>query len=371
MAHEDASNMSVSLATDFPALVLTWYDGHRRPLPWRDTSDPYRIWLSEVMLQQTQVETVMPYYHRWIARFPTSAHVAQATDTEVLKLWEGLGYYRRARQFHQACQQIHNQHGGQLPTDSSDFRRLPGVGPYTFAAVRSICFGDRLPAVDGNVKRVLARILKRPDTGHALARIVEKALRPAVPRERPGDFNQALMDLGATVCTPRQPQCGACPVAIHCRAYIHGQVADYPVVTERKPIPHVPVAVGVVWRGDQLLISRRPLDGLLGGLWEFPGGKIKPGEAPDEAVRREVEEEVGLKVKVGAILGTIRHAYTHFSITLHAYHCTYIDGTPRLLGCTDLKWIRWDEMGQFPFPRANSKLFPLIEQYRQLLENSG
>ena len=363
--------MSVPLDADFPAQLLTWYDGHYRPLPWRETSDPYRIWLSEVMLQQTQVETVIPYYHRWLARFPTIAHVAQASDTEVLKLWEGLGYYRRALQFHQACQQIHNQLGGQLPADPSDFRRLPGVGPYTFAAVRSICFGDRLPAVDGNVKRVVARVLKCSETGQTLARAVEQALGPVMPGERPGDFNQAIMDLGATICTPRQPQCGICPVAMQCQAHIHGQVADYPVRIGRKPIPHVPVAVGVVWRGDQLLISRRPLDGLLGGLWELPGGKIKAGETPGEAVRREVEEEVGLKVKVGPIVGTIRHSYTHFSITMYACHCTYIDGTPRPIGCTDLKWISWDELGQFPFPRANRKLFPLIDRYRRPLESTG
>ena len=210
--------MSVPLDADFPAQLLTWYDGHYRQLPWRETSDPYRIWLSEVMLQQTQVETVIPYYHRWLARFPSIAHVAQASDTEVLKLWEGLGYYRRALQFHQACQQIHNQLGGQLPADPSDFRRLPGVGPYTFAAVRSIGFGDRLPAVDGNVKRVVARVLKCSETGQTLVMAVEQALGPVMPGERPGDFNQAIMDLGGRVCTSRSPKCDICPIAHWCRS---------------------------------------------------------------------------------------------------------------------------------------------------------
>ena len=341
-------------------LLLEWYQHHRRQLPWRGDPDPYHVWLSEVMLQQTQVATVKSYYRRWLERFPTISHVARASQDQILKAWEGLGYYRRARQFHSACRTIEHDHAGQFPTDPETFRQLPGVGPYTFAAVRSICFGDPLPAVDGNLRRVLARLVQAPETGPALTRVAGRILAPLL-HTRPGDMNQAIMDLGATLCTPQKPLCPQCPLSGHCGAYLSGHVDRYPRREARKPIPLVPVAVGVVWRGDQLLICRRPSEGLLGGLWEFPGGKLEPGESSAQAVRRELMEEVGLAVEVGPLIATVRHAYTHFAITLDAYHCFYTDGQARPLGCTQVKWVHLQELSNYPFPKANHKLFPLLK----------
>ena len=356
--------MSPALSPGFAAILLDWYRHHQRRLPWRGDSNPYRVWLSEVMLQQTRVETVMPYYRRWLRRFPTIGTVASATEEQLLKVWEGLGYYRRARLFHQACGRIVADHNGRFPADPGAFRRLPGVGPYTYAAVRSICFGDPLPAVDGNLKRVVARLLAAPLTGPALLKLAEEALTPAMQTQPAGEMNQALMDLGATVCTPREPLCHQCPLAGMCVAYQMGQVSDFPRRVARKPIPRIPVAVGAVWRGDQLLICRRPSEGLLGGLWELPGGKVEAGESPAKAVRREILEEVGLTVEVGPLAGSVRHAYTHFAITLDAFHCTSLHGDPQPLGCSQVRWIRWTDLPRFPFPRANHKLFPLIEQSR-------
>ncbi|MCH8328138.1 MAG: A/G-specific adenine glycosylase [Candidatus Marinimicrobia bacterium] len=327
-----------------PRDLLKWYDANQRVLPWRRLSKPYPVWLSEVMLQQTQVSTVEPYFIRWLDRFPTVVDVAHATSDEVLKMWEGLGYYARARKFHQACQIIADQFGGTIPDDPDDFRRLPGVGPYTFAAVRSICYGDRLPAVDGNLKRVTSRLLCLKATGTALAAECEQALAKVIPGDRPGDFNQAMMDLGATVCSSASPQCPSCPVAQHCLALSNDIVGHYPVRTAARKRPHYDVAVGLIWRGDQLLIGRRPEKGLLGGLWEFPGGKVEPGETAEEAVRREILEEVGLSVTVDAHIGSIEHGYTHFAITMQAFHCSWIEGEAQNIGCTATQWIRFDEL---------------------------
>ena len=340
--------------------LLHWYDRQRRELPWRGDPDPYRIWLSEVMLQQTQVATVIPYYLRWLDRFPDPAAVSRADSQEILKLWEGLGYYRRALQFQAACRLIVQDYGGQVPTDSDAFRRLPGVGPYTHAAVRSICFGEPLPAVDGNLRRVVSRLLMLEQTGAALTSAVELALAEIMPRDRPGDFNQALMDLGATLCSRTNPHCKRCPLEQHCRASRSGAVDRFPARLSRRKRPHYPIAVGVIWKGDRILITRRPENGLLGGLWEFPGGKIESGETPEEAVRREVYEEVAMDIAVVAHLGTVKHGYTHFSITLSAFACHWLSGTPQPLGCTAVRWVSREELQDYPFPGANRKLFQLI-----------
>ena len=353
--------MKSRLPQQFPRDLLRWYDGHRRALPWRHLDDPYPVWLSEVMLQQTQVSTVEPYFKRWLDRFPAVVDVARATSDEVLKMWEGLGYYSRARKFHQACQIVADQYGGTIPDDPAQFRALPGVGPYTFAAVRSICYGDPLPAVDGNLKRVTSRLLCLSATGTALAAECEQALAEVMPADRPGDFNQAMMDLGATVCRSSSPQCATCPVAQHCQARANNTVGQYPLRAAARKRPHYNVAVGLIWQGDRLLIGRRPEKGLLGGLWEFPGGKVEPGETAEEAVHREILEEVGLDVTVDAHIGSIEHGYTHFAITMQAFHCSWIKGEAQNIGCTATQWIRFDELQNFAFPGANRKLLPLIE----------
>ena len=354
--------MSGRIPVELTPQLLAWYDKARRSLPWRGESDPYRVWLSEVMLQQTRVDTVIPYYLRWLNRFPTITSVAEANGDTILKLWEGLGYYKRARQFHSACQKLVADNDGLFPIDAEGFRQLPGVGAYTFAAVRSICFGESHPAVDGNLKRIVARLLCLNSTGSRLYEEARAALDDIIPPDRPGDFNQALMDLGSLVCKRTNPLCDQCPLAAHCQAYIAGTVSLYPRPAERPTRPHYPVAIGVILKANKLLISRRPEKGLLGGMWEFPGGKINPGEPPEAAVAREISEEVGLEVTVDKHIGTINHGYTHFSITMDAYLCHWRRGTAQAIGCTATRWVKWDEISDYPFPGANRKLFPLIAE---------
>jgi A/G-specific adenine glycosylase len=249
--------------------LLDHFDAHRRTLPWRETDDPYAIWVSEVMLQQTRVETVIPYYRRWLDRFPTIDDLARAEPDSVLREWQGLGYYSRARNLHRAARVVRERYGGRVPEEAEKLRSLPGVGEYTAGAVASIAFGEPVPAVDGNVRRVLARVydLENPTPG-ALRRLATGL----VPRDRPGDHNQALMELGATICTHRSPACDRCPLTTWCRAWRLGVQEERPAPRPQKPLPEETVATRVVVRCDgALLLVRRPEGGLLGGMWEFPG----------------------------------------------------------------------------------------------------
>lgn len=342
----------------FRSRLLAWYDAGHRDLPWRRTRDPYRIWVSEVMLQQTQVDTVIPYYERFLDRFPTVAALAAASDEDVLKVWEGLGYYARARHLHTAARSVAAA-GGTFPDRFEALAALPGVGRSTAGAVASIAAGAPHPVLDGNVRRVLCRLFavgrdpRTPPVERRLWRLAALLLDP----ERPGDYNQALMELGATVCTPRGPRCGDCPVAALCRARARGLAEDLPIHSRRPPLPHHEVAVGVIRRDDgAVLIARRPAEGLLGGLWEFPGGKREEGESLEDCLRREVREELGIEVEVGERFATVRHAYTHFKVTLHAFHCRHRSGEPRALGCTAWRWVAPAELDAYPMPAANRKL---------------
>ena len=345
------------------ARLLAWYRAAHRDLPWRRTGDIYAVWVSEVMLQQTRVETVIPYFERFLARFPTVASLAAAPLQDVLKLWEGLGYYGRARNFHRAAQRVVAEHGGRVPAEYAPFRALPGVGDYIAAAVLSIAAGRPLPVVDGNVLRVWARFRGIAEEVRAagVVRRIREELQAAIPADAPGDFNQALMELGATVCTPVSPRCPACPMAAECAAFREGRTAELPVRSARPAVPHHRIAVGVIRRRDgRLLIQQRPPEGLLGGLWEFPGGKVEPGETPAEAVRRECREEAGLDVTVEAELAEVRHAYSHFSVTLHVFACR---ASGRARGGRTRRWVRSAELDDYPFPAANKKFFGRLRDY--------
>lgn len=347
----------------FRETLVTWYRQVARPMPWRESSEPYRIWISEVMLQQTRVDQALPYYTRFMDRFPTVNALAEAEQDEVLRLWEGLGYYSRARNMHRAAQQVVAEHGGVFPADPETFRALPGVGPYTNAAVLSIAFGIPLAVLDGNVIRVLTRVFAVPEDTRAgstrkrLQLLADDLLNPTVP----GDYNQAVMELGATVCTPRNPDCPACPLRPVCVAYAEGRPTDFPVVSPRKPIPHYNVAVGLVFdEAGRLLINKRPEDGLLGGLWEFPGGKQEPGEPLAETCRREIQEELGIEVAVAPQFHQVDHAYTHFKITMHAFPCRIQQGRPQTKNGMPWKWVPLDELDRYAFPRANRRLIEAL-----------
>ncbi|GAB4433166.1 MAG: A/G-specific adenine glycosylase [Cyanobacteria bacterium J069] len=341
--------------------LLGWYAQQGRDLPWRRSRDPYAIWVSEIMLQQTQVKTVIPYYERWLAQFPTVAALAAANQTQVLKAWEGLGYYARARNLHRAAQVVTAQYGGQFPADLATVLALPGIGRTTAGGILSAAFNQPVPILDGNVKRVLARLLALAvPPNRALPRlwqVSEEILDPQQPR----DFNQALMDLGATCCTPRQPACLLCPWQPHCLAYQRTMQNELPISETRAPLVHKQIGVAVIWneQGD-ILIDRRKPEGLLGGLWEFPGGKIEPGETVEDCIRREIQEELGIEIEVGDRLITIDHAYTHFRVTLNVYHCRYLSGDPQPIECDEVRWVTVAELDQFPFPKANLQIIEAI-----------
>ncbi len=342
--------------------LLQWYRANRRQLPWRETADPYRIWVSEVMLQQTQVATVIPYYHRFVAAFPDVRHLACAQEQAVLKLWEGLGYYARARNLHRAAGEVQRLYGGEIPESLAEFRKLPGVGDYIAAAVLSIAFQRPHAVLDGNVKRVLARlqVLDLPVDQPAAHRRFQALAQEMLDTRLPGEFNQAVMELGALVCTPRQPDCGRCPLAAACSAFKTGRVAEYPKRRQPRSVPEHHIAVGVVRRDGRLLITRRKSEGLLGGLWEFPGGKVKMGEGAADACVREIAEEVNLQVQVQAFLTRVKHAYTHFRIRMDVFTCRWVAGEVRLNGPVDYRWVRPTEIDAYPFPRANTKFIPFL-----------
>jgi len=346
----------------FQQQLQDWYGINQRPLPWRHTTDPYWIWVSEVMLQQTQVNTVIPYYHRFIERFPEVARLARARLQAVLKCWEGLGYYARARNLHKAAAVVVSRYNGQVPDDWKVFTALPGVGPYIGAAVLSIAYNRPYAVVDGNVKRVLARIFEEPTTvnGSAAHGAFRRLAETLLDRSRPGCYNQALMEVGALVCKPVNPRCADCPINAFCLGNSHGSMDRYPRRNKRKPVPEIRIAAGVIRRNGRVLITRRKPEGLLGGLWEFPGGKIHKGETAETACRREIKEEVGLNIVVDAHLTQVRHAYTHFKIVLEVFLCDHVDGKVRLNGPVDHRWIKIEDIDQYPVPKANLKFIPKL-----------
>lgn len=318
-----------------------------------------------MLLQQTQVATVIPYYVRFLARFPDIHALASAPLDDVLKVWEGVGYYARARNLHRAARQLVEGHGGNFPRTVTELVKLPGVGRYTAGAVASIAFNQNAPILDGNVTRVLCRyfgIRGDPERGTTQATRARlwKLAADLIPPGHARDFNQALMDHGATICVPRQPHCDLCPVRIGCVARRLGLQNDLPTKRVRSQRPHYEIGAGIIWKRGRLLIQQRPPQGLLGGLWEFPGGKRERGESFEECVRREVREELGIRVKVREELAVVKHGYSHFSITLHAFSCDHMQGRVRLLHAVAFRWVRPRELREYAFPAANRKIIDLL-----------
>ena len=344
--------------------LLLWYAQVGRKLPWRENQDPYAIWVSEIMLQQTQVKTVLPYYQRWMTLFPTANHLAKADLQQVLKAWEGLGYYARARNLHRAAQEIVQRYESRFPTELEEVLALPGIGRTTAGGILSAAFNLPAPILDGNVKRILARLVALSVPPAKATQYLWQLSESILDRIQPRNFNQAIMDLGATICTPKNPSCLLCPWNTHCMAYNLGIQSELPMRETASPLPHKVIGVAAIWNEQkQILIDRRRQEGLLGGLWEFPGGKLEAGETVEECIQREIKEELGIEIEVGDRLITIDHAYSHFSVTLMVHQCRHLSGIPQPIECDEVRWVTLDEIEQYPFPKANIKIIQALKAF--------
>lgn len=335
--------------------LLDWYAANARSLPWRKTCDPYAILVSEFMLQQTRVETVIPYFQSWFIKFPTLKSLAEASQADVLRAWEGLGYYSRARTLHAAAQKLIRDFEGNIPTEPAVLRSLPGIGTYTAAALAALLGGKDEPAMDANVARVASRLfdIDLPITSLDARIRIEAELRAVLPAGKAGDFNQALMDLGSLICVPKNPRCVACPLNLFCLAYKNTTQAQRPLRAEKKPVPLYEVAAAAIIRSNRVLIARRPQHKLLGGMWEFPGGKLEGNEDAQQALKREIREELDCDVRVGETIGTYRHAYTHFKVRVQAFWCTLEGGEPRALEASEIAWVMPAEMDLFAMGKVD------------------
>lgn len=348
----------------FRQKLIDWYRAEKRDLPWRSSGDPYAIWVSEVMLQQTQSRKVLEYYTRFLKKFPSVKALARADLDAVLKAWEGLGYYARARNLHRAAREIVTRYQGKIPQDYDTLRSIQGIGVYTAAAVASIAFGQPKAVVDGNVIRVISRLFlihQNPRTAQTKISINQFA-DALLDKKSPGDFNQAMMELGATLCTPRKPKCMFCPVSEYCLAFNKlDDPSRLPLKQPPKEVPHYHFATALIWDEGHLFIDKRQEDGLLGGLWEFPTARLQEGETPQEALKKTIRDALDLEIDVGDFFMEVQHAYTHFKTTLHVYHCLYKDGEPRLTTATDWRWVKPEELDFYAFASANKKIIDKLD----------
>lgn len=328
-------------------------------MPWRESRDPYKIWISEIMLQQTRVDQAWPYFERFIKEFPTVFDLAAASTQQVLKAWEGLGYYSRARNLHAAAKTIVEKYGGKLPEEYEEIITLKGIGPYTAAAITSIAFGKPNAAVDGNVIRVITRYfgIEEDTRSAATVKMVQQHVNELISHDHPSEFNQGLMEIGSMVCTPTKPNCLQCPIQLGCVAAKQAKTDVIPYKSPAKKKPHKHIAVGIIEREDgKVLIALRPENAMLGGLWEFPGGKQEKGETIRQTVERELQEELGVEVHPYKEFMKLKHVYSHFSITMHAFLCKLVSGEPTPNCSQEIRWVEISELENYPFPKANKRL---------------
>lgn len=340
--------------------LITWFEHEKRDLPWRQDRDPYKIWVSEIMLQQTRVDTVIPYFNRFMEKFPTIESLANASEEAVLKAWEGLGYYSRVRNLHSAVKEVNEKYGGVVPKDKEQLGKLKGIGPYTLGAILSIAFGVPEPAVDGNVMRVLSRILLiDEDISKVKTRkIFEEAVRHLISYDNPSYFNQALMELGALICTPTSPKCLLCPVREHCSAFSEGMVEKLPVKNKVQKQRLVYLAAVILKTFDgKMVIHKRDDEGLLAQLWEFPNVELRKSIFSNkEEIERTFQNELGLKIELGTPLQKIEHVFSHLKWVIQVY-----EGNLRSNVKETERWklVTTEQLDEFAFPVSHQKIIEL------------
>ena len=349
--------------------VITWFLEHQRDLPWRQGYQPYQVWISEIMLQQTQMERGIEYCKRWLKEFPDLAGLAAAPEERVLKLWEGLGYYSRARNLHRCARLLMDEFSGRIPDDPVQLEKLPGIGPYTAGAIASIAFNRDAPLVDGNVGRLFARLfdleIKLGDA--AGKRLLWQLAAELLPTGRARLFNQGLMELGALICPPKTPNCTDCPLSTHCLARQRGLTGIRPLPNKGPAMIPIEMATGVLVHDGRIFIQRRRDQDVWGGLWEFPGGGLEPDETPEATVPREFLEETGLAVRITDKITTVVHHYTRYRVTLHGYTCRLANGhatpaLPVLSAAQDCGWVCPERLDDYPFPSGHRQLIDWMKE---------
>lgn len=339
--------------------LITWFEREQRILPWREDQDPYKVWVSEVMLQQTRVETVIPYFLRFVKQFPTVEALADADEEKVLKAWEGLGYYSRVRNLQSAVKEVKQQYGGVVPSEEKEFGGLKGVGPYTKGAVLSIAYNKPIPAVDGNVMRVMSRILSIwDDIAKPKTRTVfEEAVRVFISKEKPSEFNQGLMELGAIICTPKSPSCLLCPVQRHCSAFAEGTERELPVKSKKKK-PGIKTMAAIVLTDDdgQVYIHKRPSKGLLANLWEFPNLETQKGMKTErEQLTAFLESDFGIQAEISDLQGVVEHVFTHLVWNISVF----FGKVKQVSDAAELKKVTKEELVEFAFPVSHQKIWKM------------
>ncbi len=348
--------------------LLSWFAENQRDLPWRRTYDPYQIWISEIMLQQTQMDRVTIFFIRWMKEFPDLPTLANASEHKVLKCWEGLGYYSRARNILKAAKLLITNHQGKIPDSRKLLQSLPGIGPYTAGAIASISFNRDVPVVDANIERIFSRLFNIdliPGSPEAKREYWQKA-EDLLPKGESRNFNQALMELGALVCRPKQPNCSVCPVAAHCLALQYDLIPERPIPKKSTKTIPINMATGVLLHKGLIFIQQRLADDVWGALWEFPGGRMEEGETAEETVIREYLEETELVVRVDSKITTTIHHYTRYKVTLHCFLVSLeqSNSDPVLHAAQEFHWLPFEQVDQYAFPAGHRKLIQFMKAHK-------
>lgn len=355
--------------TSFQETLLSWFHKNHRDLPWRKTYDPYHIWISEIMLQQTQMERAISYFERWIEKLPDIKSVANSSEEKILKLWEGLGYYSRARNIFKTAKILVQEHNGTLPAAHKSLLNLPGIGKYTAGAIMSLAFNQEYPIVDANIKRVFARFfnIDTPVKTKENINFIWDKEKKLIPKRKARFFNQALMELGALICLPKNPKCRSCPVSKKCMAHRLDVVDERPIPGKAKNFVYIDMVTGILTHKGKIFIQKRNKNDVWAGLWEFPGGKLKVNETPQQALQREYFEETEFKITDLKKITIVKHGYTKYRVTLHCFYCSLKNGQskPTLHAAQEYRWVTHKELINYAFPAGHRKLIDLIHTEKQ------